>query len=331
MTDFALLTVPADWQPAYRRRLIDSYRAGGLPEPAATELAAKTVELSGSWTAASILDGDGRRIGQVVVGLTEQSGRSVGRIGELWTDPGRDEQGRHRRAAHAWALRWCAEHGAGQVVVRQTAPDRLFAEYPVRGQTRIKPVGAGAGVGPGAGAGAGAEPPTAMTYRPMTHAEYPVWKAAGTQRYAADMVRAGSWTPEQARERAEEDYRALLPEGVATPGNTLLVLQSDGEPIGNAWLKHGFLSGVTFGYSLVVHPEFRGRGHGRAAMTVGEQVTRAAGDQVLMLNVFGGNEVAMSLYTAVGYRVLEETRSCDLTPDAGRRPASRPLLPPDPM
>lgn len=48
-------------------------------------------------------------------------------------------------------------------------------------------------------------------------------------------------------------------------------------------------------------------------MAIGEQVTRAGGDQVLMLNVFGGNEAAMSLYTAVGYRVLEEGRSRDLT------------------
>ena len=35
-----------------------------------------------------------------------------------------------------------------------------------------------------------------------------------------------------------------------------------------------------------------------------------------MLNVFGGNEPAMSRYTATGYRVLEEGRSLDLTPGA---------------
>jgi ribosomal protein S18 acetylase RimI-like enzyme len=110
----------------------------------------------------------------------------------------------------------------------------------------------------------------------MTEAEYPAWLAAG-----------------------QDD-------------TTLLVIQTDGEPIGNGWLRHGHLPGVAYGYSLVVHPEFRGRGHGRSAMAMGEQVTRAAGDQVLMFNVIGGNEVAMSLYTAVGYRVLEETRSLDL-------------------
>ncbi|MEU5239403.1 GNAT family N-acetyltransferase [Streptomyces lydicus] len=146
----------------------------------------------------------------------------------------------------------------------------------------------------------------------MTAAEYPAWPAAGEQRYLADMARAGSHTPEQAGKKAEEDYRTLLPQGVATPDNTLLVLPADGEPIGNGWLRHGHLPEVTYGYSLVVDPQFRGRGHGRSARAIGEQVTWDVGDRVVRCNVFGGNEVAMSLCTAVGYRVVEETRSRDL-------------------
>ncbi|WP_037908996.1 GNAT family N-acetyltransferase [Actinacidiphila yeochonensis] len=302
MTDFAFLDTPSDWQPGYRQRLVDAYRASGLPGPAATELAAEAVKQSGSWTAAAILDDDGHRIGQVVVGLSERQGTSTGRIGELWTDPARDVQGVHRRAAHAWARRWCAERGTRQLVVRLAAPDEVFADYPVRAQNRIKVLTAPA------------EPPAGVTYRPMTEDEYPAWLAAGEKRYAADMVRAGSWTPEQARQKAGEDYRTLLPEGVATPDTTLVVLQAGGEPIGNGWLRHGYLPGVTFGYSLLVHPEFRGRGHGRSAMAVGEQITAAVGDEALMFNVFGGNEVAMSLYTAVGYSVLEETRADELPP-----------------
>ncbi|MEY9950543.1 N-acetyltransferase family protein [Kitasatospora sp. GAS1066B] len=301
MTDFALLAASSDWEPAYRQRLIDAYRATGLPEPAAAEFATSVIEQGDEWTAAAILDEDGRRIGQVVVSLTEQQGSTAGRIGELWTDADHDAQGSHRRAAHTWARRWCAEHGAGRVGVRLAAPDELFADYPVRAQTRIKVVTTPA------------EPPAGVTHRPMTEAEYPAWLAAGQERYAAEMVQAGARTPEQARQKAEEDYRTLLPEGVSTPDNTLLVLEADGESIGTGWLHHHHLPGVTFGFSLLVHPEFRGRGHGRSAMAIGEQVTRAGGDQVLMLNVFGGNEAAMSLYTAVGYRVLEEGRSRDLT------------------
>ncbi|MFI0156458.1 hypothetical protein [Streptomyces lydicus] len=161
MTDFALLAAACDWQPGYRQRLIEAYQATGLEGPAADELAAKTMEHSGGWRVAAILDEDGRRIGQVVLGLTERHGSSTGRIGELWTDPRHDGQGSHRRAAHAWARRWCAQRGAGQVVVRLAAPDEIFADSPVRGQTRIKVMTAPAA------------PPAGVTYRPMTQAEYP--------------------------------------------------------------------------------------------------------------------------------------------------------------
>src|SRR5262249_27283091 len=96
------------------------------------------------------------------------------------------------------------------------------------------------------------------------------------------------------------------------PDNTFLVLEAAGEPIGTGWLKHGHLPGATYGYSLHVEEQYRGKGYGRAAMAVGERATLAAGDEVLMFTVWGGNEVAMNLYTSAGYHVLEENRSTDL-------------------
>ncbi len=183
--------------------------------------------------------------------------------------------------------------------MRLAAPDEIFADYPVRGQTRIKVMTA-----PPA-------PPAGVTYRPMTAAEYPAWLAAGEQRYLADMVRAGSHTPEQARKKAEEDSaRCSAGRGHLRqhPFGASGRRRADRQRLAQA--RH--LPEVTYGYSLVVDPEFRGRGHGRSAMAIGEQVTWDVGDQVVMFNVFGGNEAAMSLYTAVSYRVVEETRSRDL-------------------
>ncbi|MET8747778.1 GNAT family N-acetyltransferase [Streptomyces sp. NPDC004728] len=112
--------------------------------------------------------------------------------------------------------------------------------------------------------------------------------------------------------KSDRDFAKLIPEGLATSDNTFLVLDAAGEQIGTGWLKHGYLPGVTYGYSLYIQEEHRGKGYGRAAMAAGEQATLAAGDSALMFTVWGGNEVAMNLYTGAGYQVMEESRSIGL-------------------
>jgi GNAT superfamily N-acetyltransferase len=300
MTDITPLTDRSSWLPDHLRRLTAAYRANGLTEAAATALVERGRPRAEDWQAAQIV-ADGRRVGLVAAGVVAENGTTTGRIGVLRLDPAAGGTDRDRLAARDWAEGWCAERGARQVFVTLTEPDALFDDYGVRGQNRVKPVGT-------------APSPTAgLTGRPMTAAEYPVWRAAQEAEYTADIIRAGALDPEQARTKSAQDFAHLLPDGLASTGHAILVLEAGGEAVGTGWLLHGFLPGVTFGYSLEVHPEHRGNGHGRGAMTVGELVTAAAGDQALMLNVFGGNEVAMNLYTSTGYRVLEEHRSRDLT------------------
>lgn len=89
-------------------------------------------------------------------------------------------------------------------------------------------------------------------------------------------------------------------------------MEADGRAVGTGWVNHGFLPGVTFGFSLEVYEEQRGKGYGRAAMAVGQWATRQGGDEAMMFNVFGGNDVAMSLYDSTGFAVLDEYRSIAL-------------------
>jgi ribosomal protein S18 acetylase RimI-like enzyme len=58
---------------------------------------------------------------------------------------------------------------------------------------------------------------------------------------------------------------------------------------------------VLFVYGLSIDAEARGHGHGRAAMRLAEDEARARGIGRLELNVFGGNDVARSLYGSLGY------------------------------
>lgn len=293
------------WRAGFEERLRASYRAAGLSEAAVEVRLGQILEDVGDWTMAGIT-ADGAGAGYVVVTVADDNGTPAGRIGDLWVDPAYGGRGCEEHA-RGWAERWCAERGASRVDVRlvgaATRGGGPFAGFPVRGQTRMRALAPGDGPAP---------LPDGVTARPLTPDEYPRWLAGEEDAYVADIVRAGALTPEEARLKSDRDFARLLPEGLATPDHSFLVLEAAGAPIGTGWLRHGFLPGVTFGYSLEVHERHRGRGFGRAAMAVGERATLAAGDAALMFNVFGGNDVAMSLYTSAGYQVVEENRSIPL-------------------
>ncbi|MFF5405208.1 GNAT family N-acetyltransferase [Streptomyces misionensis] len=294
MTGFSVLGDTTAWRQDFERRRRGWYLAAGLGEAAAAELLRKEREGFDDWTVVEVTSA-GTRVGYVAVGVSEADGTLAGRIGDLHVDAG------HERSALEWAQTWCAERGARRVSVRLAGPaGELFAGYTVRGQVRVRRLGAPP------------ETEDGVTARPMTEADYSGWLTAEKASYVDGIVRSGSMSREEAARKSDDDFGKLLPDGLATPDNTLLVLEAKGEPIGTGWLRHGHLPGVTYGYSLHVYEAHRGKGYGRAAMAAGERTTLAKGDSALMFTVWGGNEVAMNLYTSAGYRILDEHRSTDL-------------------
>ncbi|MFE7469123.1 GNAT family N-acetyltransferase [Streptomyces sp. NPDC057499] len=299
MTELNVLDDTTAWQQDFERRRLAAYTASGLDAPAAESLLDGARRHVNAWTVAGIMDA-GTRVGYVAVAATGENDARASRIGDLHIDPAHAGRG-HERAALDWAEEWCAERGAEQIRVRLAGPDTgPFDAYGVRGQLRARRIGSPP------------EPVEGITGRPMTPAEYTGWLAVEKASYAHDIARSGALGPEEARRKSDRDFAELLPEGLDTPDNTFLVLEADGEPVGNGWLKHGYLPGVTYGYGLRVAEEHRGKGFGRAAMVAGEAATLAAGESTLMFTVWGGNEVAMNLYTSVGYLVVEENRSLAL-------------------
>ncbi|MFG2601071.1 GNAT family N-acetyltransferase [Streptomyces sp. NPDC048462] len=299
MTEFNVLNDSAGWQSDFERRLTASHLEAGLDDTAARRMIEETRGKVGGWTVAGITD-SGTRVGYVAVSVEDDDGAPAGRMGDLRVEAEHAGRG-YEEAARDWAEAWCAERGAGRVDIRITEPaGGLFDGYGIRGQLRARRIASPP------------QPVEGVTARPMTPAEYPEWLAAEKLAYVDDIVRAGAMSPEDAARKSDDDFAKLIPGGLATPGTTLLVLEAEGGAIGTGWLKHGHFPGVTYGYSLHIEERYRGKGYGRAAMAAGEQATLAAGDSVLMFTVWGGNEVAMNLYTSVGYRIVEEYRSLGL-------------------
>ncbi|MDP9250357.1 MAG: GNAT family N-acetyltransferase [Chloroflexota bacterium] len=155
---------------------------------------------------------------------------------------------------------------------------------------------------------------TGAGLRPMRPDEYPAMVAASKAGYAQDMTVNGGLPAEVARRKAETDFATILPDGLATPGHAIFVVEVDKQPVGRLWIAertaHGGRS--LFIYDIEIDEEHRGRGFGRAAMLLAEEEARARGLGRIELNVFGGNEVARRLYRSLGYRETAVQMAKDL-------------------
>ena len=139
--------------------------------------------------------------------------------------------------------------------------------------------------------------------RLMRPDEYPAFVAASKAGYIHDMVVHGGMPPAVAEKKSEEDHLTILPDGLATAGQWIFVVESDGEAVGHLWVaERGTPERRSlFIYGVEIDEEQRGRGLGRAAMLLAEGEARVRGLGRVELNVFGGNEVARGLYRSLGY------------------------------
>jgi ribosomal protein S18 acetylase RimI-like enzyme len=144
----------------------------------------------------------------------------------------------------------------------------------------------------------------------MTPDAWDGWRVGTIARYAADMVRIGSWPAESAEERAVALFSRLLPHGRDTVGHEFRSIVDDaGETVGGLWFaaQDDMGRGTAFIWDIAVDQVHRGRGHGRAAMEALEPLARSLGYDAIRLHVFGDNAVARSLYNAVGYAETDVT------------------------
>jgi ribosomal protein S18 acetylase RimI-like enzyme len=149
-----------------------------------------------------------------------------------------------------------------------------------------------------------------LTIRPLTQAEYDTRVPALKAEYLQDEVKAGRTTLEDATERIEGQFAALLPDGLATEGQLMFAGEVDGEVVGFLWI--GLPTDdrpQAWIYEVQVDEAHRRRGHGRALMLAAEDELRARGVTRLGLNVFGHNPGARQLYESLGFETTSQQMS----------------------
>jgi GNAT superfamily N-acetyltransferase len=139
-----------------------------------------------------------------------------------------------------------------------------------------------------------------VSLREVRDDELPAWLEAAREFYVNDLERHAGMTRAEAEEKRDRDHSAVFPEGRPGEGQHLLVIEDEqGDPIGRLFFAER-ASGMWL-YEIELDEVVRGSGLGREAMLVFEARARELGAEKLTLNVFGGNEVARSLYLSLGY------------------------------
>ncbi|WP_030024213.1 GNAT family N-acetyltransferase [Streptomyces monomycini] len=239
-----------------------------------------------------------RPVGRITLATDALLGLSAGRIADLHID----ERDRHRGRGTVAAL-------AAEEVLRGWGCRRISVDVPADGEPALR-LAAALGYTehsrrmlkeltspPGLPAGS--------TVRPLGAEEYPAWLTAAVSTYVEAQV-ANGMPRERAADKAARDHAALLPDGPASPYQSLRVLTHEGTDVGTVWTTtyHPARPG---GYVMDIRvvPEHRGRGHGRSLMLIAERETLEAGRTVLGLNVYVDNPRARGLYETLGYRPTE--------------------------
>lgn len=170
-----------------------------------------------------------------------------------------------RRGVGRSALReveeWLREHGADRALATLDPEDpaqlALFRHGTVSSQRMALSLGS---------RGGSVTLPDELSWRPMTPSEYPAWLAAESDGFARQNAESGTLSAEAARERSEQVFAQLLPDGLETPDHSFTVLEDAGGPLAWLWLRHHHRQGHSFVFSVTVKAGQRGKGYGRAIM-----------------------------------------------------------------
>lgn len=143
---------------------------------------------------------------------------------------------------------------------------------------------------------------------PMTEDEFTAYLEKTVPNYAAENVRAGYWSEDEALERSSKAYQNLLPQGVHTEHNYLFRIQLDetGEKIGIIWIKHEAPRKHGFVFDISMDESQRGKGYGKQAMLALEEYAKSLGLETIGLHVFAHNTTAIKLYAGLGYEVTSQ-------------------------
>ncbi len=135
------------------------------------------------------------------------------------------------------------------------------------------------------------------------------FKASSLAAYARDLMQSNDLDPEQARNKAEAEFQAMLPDGPATKDHFLMTLQDadTGREVGWIWFLYedGDAGRQVFLNDFLIFEEDRRKGYAASALHEMERQAKTDGCSTSVLYVWEHDVPASALYQKCGYEVLK--------------------------
>lgn len=143
---------------------------------------------------------------------------------------------------------------------------------------------------------------SALTFAPFPEDEITAFLSDSRRGFVEGLVAAGEERT-GVEARADEMHSHLLPAGRLNPDHRIGHVMAAGESVGHLWVARD--DSGWYVWDVAIKPEFQGRGFGRAAMELAEEIARADGANAIGLSVLVTNDIARTLYRSLGYEVVE--------------------------
>lgn len=140
---------------------------------------------------------------------------------------------------------------------------------------------------------------------PLELHDFDVFVTDASKEYAQDKIKSGNWQPEEAIEKARDEFQRLLPDGLLTKDQFLYSIldEKDNKKIGVLWVQIEIDSHRrrAFICDFIIEPPFRGQGYGSQALLALDDELSQMNVESVSLHVFAHNTIAVGLYEKMGY------------------------------
>lgn len=156
-----------------------------------------------------------------------------------------------------------------------------------------------------------------IRFREMSDNEFEEFAKSSILNYSKDLIKSGMCSEEQGFESAQKQFNQLLPQGKYTENNFLhIIVNNENEDVGIIWYKkhteavpfieEKHTEGVLFIADILIYEKFRKKGYGKQTLLLLDNEAKEKGVNKILLHVFKLNKVAFSLYSSLGYKVVQE-------------------------